>query len=821
MPALINPYVAGGPVGGQAGFVGRQESLRQLIGAMHQGDAPVAVVAGLPGSGRTSLLDELASQLMDAQRLVAVRFDLRPLIREPLDTVVSAFASELGASLELTMPELGQWAEAQFVERYLPNVLSNLDPQDRVVIIMDEFPMVWDPRSRQASGAFLPWLAGLMEQHPDRFGAIFTMDLRRTDQDSVLKRYFAAPSRCPLEALDVAGAWALVRQSHLNDSLRWSNEAVERVLQLTGAWPYLTQLVCSAVWTRSRSSAAQGAPPPTVSRQNVDDAVTTALDQGNAWFESLWSGLPPASRIVLSVLAGQNEHVLPRSELAKRLHRAGVLVVTEDLEARGPQELLRQGLMAQRGESILVSIPLLRAWVRRAHRVSKELSQLDHLVPEAKQLFHEASQLWRNAAHQGARQDAKGLLEMALKHNPNHAEAMDLLATIHEEQDDLPAAERLLGQLSVSQPARARPRLVRVLIEQAHRARTTSEKAVFYKRVLDTAPGNVEATRELERMAHEDALIESITGEVPKGGVAPPAPAPVPAPAPASVPTPLPVLEPLHTITRPDLASPLSPAPPVAQADEGWAGNLPRQNALEATYQGAVHAIETGDKDTARIHLQAVIAQRPAYRDAARLLYQVVEGVDPVALQRRVDRSVPRSVFGASVLLTGVLAATWLLGVTPPTASPVPEPNLSALAVTPTPAAPQPPPGADPQADPSTATADPPTEPPEPAAPAAEPEAAPEPPANATGPTANALISQGWRLLDLNRVGEAELAFDRAVRSGGGAGALYGRGYVADQLGQKAVAVKDYCAALDASAPGTEVTREVEGRLRALNLSCR
>jgi hypothetical protein len=463
----LNPYVAGGPVGGRASFIGRQDLIGDLIGSVSQGASPVAITTGLPGSGRTSLLDELAAVLEEQGGLWPMRFDLREFVREPLDVAITAFAQGLGAALELTMPELRGWAEAEFAERYLPNVLESLENGERIVILMDEFPLVWDPMSRQAAGAFLPWLAGVLESWPGRFAVVFTSDLRRPGQEQVLRRYFPEATRHVLGPLDVAASWALVRQSHVGGSLRWSSEAVERVIQLTAAWPYLCQLLCSTVWTRSRGAAGTLAGAPTVTLQDVDDAVVAALDQGHGWMEALWTGLPSGARVVLSCLAVQREHVLPQAVLPERLHRSGVRVVTRALETDAPQELLRQGLVVQRGESLSVGAPLLRAWLRRAHPVSAELDQLDHAVPEAERLVHEATQLWQQAPHDGARRQAQGLLEQALEANPNHSSAMELLATVHEARGDRPAAVRALEMLHVGQPARVCPRLVNLLIGEA------------------------------------------------------------------------------------------------------------------------------------------------------------------------------------------------------------------------------------------------------------------------------------------------------------------------------------------------------------------
>jgi hypothetical protein len=43
----------------------------------------------------------------------------------------------------------------------------------------------------------------------------------------------------------------LVRLSEANQTLRWPDEAVERVYQLTNGHPFLTQQLCYLVWEQA------------------------------------------------------------------------------------------------------------------------------------------------------------------------------------------------------------------------------------------------------------------------------------------------------------------------------------------------------------------------------------------------------------------------------------------------------------------------------------------------------------------------------------------------------------------------------------------
>ena len=121
-----------------------------------------------------------------------------------------------------------------------------------------------------------------------------------------------------------------------------------------------------------------------------------------------------------------------------------------------------------------------------------------------------------------------------------------------------------------------------------------------------------------------------------------------------------------------------------------------------------------------------------------------------------------------------------------------------------------------------------------PAAPALPETAAPPPtkPASATAspatkstkppsqPSGGSLTKQGWNAVNGNDYKKAYDFFDRAVQQrSNSAEALYGRGYASEKLGDKTSAKSDYCSSLSGSG-ASDVAAEVNGRLRALGLSC-
>lgn len=808
MAGAVNPYVAGGPVGGSVAFVGRSDETSELARVLDGDQKRIAVLSGPPGMGRTSLLTELAHVFEDRGGLHPVHIDLHNRAWDPLDDVISSLADAVGRALRITEPELGHWAENRFAERWLPLVLERIHEDDRIILIFEEFPVVFDPRSRQAAGAFLPWFAGLCEQFPDRLRAVFTTDLRQPDQEAVIRRYFPDLHRVELSVLDLAAAWGLVRMSHLDRSLRWSNAAVERVLALSGAHPYLTQLLCASVWDRSRHDSPSGNRPE-VTAADVETAIIDVVDAGTALYESLWSGLPPACRVVAAAVAWQDERNPEAHRIAELLHTCGVRVVTRVLEHDAPRELRRQGLFHPDARTLGFTVPLVRLWIRARRPLPDVLRDLDHIDPMAERLFQEAERIWQTAAHEGARRDAIAQLDEVLELNPNHAAATELLSVVHERRGDIDTALRYLERLFEAQPARARPKLVRLLLQKAHEESVPERRVRWFDRVLQVAPGHGEATRERARILERPPAQHAVRR-------APARPA-----KPAQ-----PVLR-ESVVDDPSRISDVDAIrrePPPGETQPKWSPQATVQaddDRLERLYKSGVVALEKGDRDSALIHLGRVAAARPTYRETTRHLYRAVHDVDPASQGRD---GVSKATFGSTVAVSMLLAAGLLVSIV--TRPGVPEADVMALtAAAPAVTTPH---EVDPVEAPGSAA------PPEPVpSVAAEPDAVAKP--DATPPQADvgahskgrpatsaaSLVKQGWSKVEAGALSEAEALFDVAVtRNPRSADAHYSLAYAAEKLGSADTAFIHYCSALHYAGRGTEVQRDVQGRLRAIGKSC-
>ena len=77
-----------------------------------------------------------------------------------------------------------------------------------------------------------------------------------------------------------------------NGTLRFSFEAVARILSLTNGHPYLTQLLCQRLWQQAYYN--DPATPPLIDSPEVEQIISDALEKEEQALSWLWQGLGTA-----------------------------------------------------------------------------------------------------------------------------------------------------------------------------------------------------------------------------------------------------------------------------------------------------------------------------------------------------------------------------------------------------------------------------------------------------------------------------------------------------------------------------------------------
>jgi signal transduction histidine kinase len=632
MAIPLNPYVAGNPVGDSPAFVGRADVLREVLRVLRRPQDNTIVLYGQRRIGKTSILQHLAAWLPREGTYHPVYFDLQDKATWPLGRVLEDLARTIAHALSQPDPDLGPDPDTAFRQEWLPAILGHLPKGSSLVLLFDEFDVLADPKAEQASSSFFPSLRGLLTNNPQRLQFFFVLGRNVDDLDNIALSLFKGTPYQRVSLLSWEDTTDLVRLSEANGTLRWTDEAGERVWQLTCGHSFLTQQLCSHVWEQAYDE--EPSELPSVNLKDVDAAVPEALEASRNALEWLWGGLPPAERIVASALAEAGPDPITQEKLERLLRESGVRVVIRELQ-NAPQLLQDWDLIKPADGGYRFRVELLRRWIaeyKPLHRVQEEL---DHIEPVAENLYQAALGLYQG----GQLDQAVALLRQATALNPNHVRANQLLADILLAQGELGEARQLLERLYEYQPAAARSRLVQALLAQARaQAQTTEdndEELTLYEQVLEmdrTQPEAIAGRQRIWQQRGNTALEEDdletaleayrMAGLTDKVGE-------------------------VEEMRRRDLAARLEELEALEQEKRyqdaldlahklanryrdmrEWTSDLERlerQTKLADLYQRTLEALQSGDQPTAQTLLAQVVALDPGYEETTRYLHLVVE----------------------------------------------------------------------------------------------------------------------------------------------------------------------------------------------------
>lgn len=399
-----SPYVTGSPLEpmhGHGVFYGRDELLgkisRQI--ATH---GNVVLLEGNRRAGKTSILKHLegrlaipgwlavyaslqgaegAAQVVGVPTVEVFREIARSIataltkldIDVPLPNGKTLAAGKAALGVARACRE-GIGAESPFTDfrEYLELVLTVLEPLGLgLVLMLDEFDKLQEGIDNGVTSPQVPENIRFLIQTYPKFSAILTGSRRlKRLREEYWSALYGLGTSIPVTALDAESARKVVTEP-VRDQLAFSQEAIERVIEITARHPYLMQCLCNrvfdyAVQTKSRSITA------TV----VNDAAHS-LVRDNEHFASLWDYAalgPEAGRhrrqliLLLCALSFKQGTHIGFGTLQEQLAQFGVDVEDEPLDA--DLSYLRElELIEFSGEigdgEYRLAIPLMADWIEQ------------------------------------------------------------------------------------------------------------------------------------------------------------------------------------------------------------------------------------------------------------------------------------------------------------------------------------------------------------------------------------------------------------------------------------------------------------------------
>ncbi|TEU16945.1 MAG: hypothetical protein E3J21_09540 [Anaerolineales bacterium] len=383
-PIQPNPYITGGAVDTPEMFFGRQDVLdflsTNLIGK-HQSN--VIILQGNRRTGKSSILKQVVNRdlfaphvpvYVDCQGL-GVLTDQRffyKLAREIWKTL--ARRSDVDTPPQIKRADLSEDDPFYDFREVLDRLVSVI-PGRRVILLIDEFELIDSAIQKGELNPIVLENLRHLFQHRHDLAVVLTGSYRltRLSQEywSIL---FGLGLKREIGFLDEHAVRQLITQP-LEDIVTYSDEAVNRIIQLTACHPYFVQMVCFNVVNVLNEQKTTY-----VTQSDVEVAAQETLTSADGHMRFMFkSARSNAWQAVLVYMASRllQPEALPGHEIEQFVERHRLPVSRIELEQAlrelADRDIVRiQGTMGQRRYGF--KIDLVRQWIRRNYDLQSAIA---------------------------------------------------------------------------------------------------------------------------------------------------------------------------------------------------------------------------------------------------------------------------------------------------------------------------------------------------------------------------------------------------------------------------------------------------------------
>jgi AAA+ ATPase superfamily predicted ATPase len=374
-----NPFVYGDVATG-ASFTDREDELRQLQSDIQSGQN--VVIISPRRYGKTSLVVRAIDTLREEGVLVAYVDLFRTSSKlQFADHLASAIYGGLVAPFErvfqraisifqqlplrprITVGDDGspsfEFAAGQPV-RDLDNAIEHLlgvpgriarERRRRVALVLDEFQEVLD------IDPHLPAMMRAVFQFQADVAHVFLGSKRHLMQQVFTERnqpLYRMAKPMQLGSIEAERFSTFIRERFSTTSVAIDDEAIGRILAITGGHPQDTQELCHFVWSLAHGS------PTLVTSTEVERALAHVIEAEDARYTLLWEELSRHQRLVITALSVEASGVY--AEAYRQRHRLGSAASVQTSIKRLVERELVEPLT---GGGYQIPDVFLRAWIAR------------------------------------------------------------------------------------------------------------------------------------------------------------------------------------------------------------------------------------------------------------------------------------------------------------------------------------------------------------------------------------------------------------------------------------------------------------------------
>jgi hypothetical protein len=367
----VNPYIAGSAVKGTEMFFGRDDVFafirRNLIG--QHSNHPL-VLYGQRRTGKTSVLHQLHRHLDSGYWCVLI--DLHGLNPDGLGNLMLGIAGMISRELRrdhqvaVEVPERSAFLAdpaAAFEGVFLDQVWAALGVNQLVLMLDEAVRLDEEMRAGRLDRGAFEYLRHLM-QHHERLNFIFSLGSGIEEMSRDCAFLFSGSLYHRISFLEPPAARDLITRP-ARGHYELSEQAVDRILQVTSRHPYYTQLVCHCVF-----DAWAGNPTAIIDLGDVDDVLAEAIELGSANLTYVWRDSTPAEQVLMAGIAAAMQvgsAAVTASQVREAWHKVGVDVPGDEI-ARAVRGLIARDVITG-GNAYSFSVDLQRLWLDKHRRL--------------------------------------------------------------------------------------------------------------------------------------------------------------------------------------------------------------------------------------------------------------------------------------------------------------------------------------------------------------------------------------------------------------------------------------------------------------------
>lgn len=470
--AVANPYKIGPPVKGKD-FYGREDLLAQV---RHQlGSSNAILLQGQRRIGKTSFLHQLHISLTTEgaadEGFLLLLFDIQRYVNDTLPQFQEHLAKTIAKELHLPVPSTAEWESnpALFHETWLPKMFECLGSR-QLVLLVDEFDNLGEWGGGRSVETLVPFI-GYLVANEVQLKWVFAVGRHigklPIQYDSIVDRAV----KLRIGRLTPEETQQLICEP-ASGVVIFQPAAVERIHQLTGGQPHLTQAVCGKVFERVLDEGRG-----TVTSEDVDAILTQTLDAYEGAIASI-ARVPPIEERVLAVVAQltKEEQTASRDDIIQLILKHHIPFEREEV-TDALNRLVEWDLLAHDDQRWRLTIEIVRIWVEKNMPLepSRE-KELDLLKTRAQSHYEFAEKARHTGHHEIAIED----YEEALKYMPTLREALRGLAETYRLTGCLAGRTETLQKLFQQDPT-VLPELVDALADYAQQCEREGKVTIAAK----------------------------------------------------------------------------------------------------------------------------------------------------------------------------------------------------------------------------------------------------------------------------------------------------------------------------------------------------